>query len=300
MKNGAFFVSIGGILLSLSTLAKSRPAGRNLRFPSVLVEHDSYQTITCKIEVIAAVLDLLVGEDESSTKHEFYCIHAHGVVYGITGFTSRLFGHANHEVSLDPVVVNELDMTVYIDANVTIKEASAGHSHRDLQELPFAIGNRSVLAVRVSFLDKQPSYSADRLSDVLFGDDNGSITLRSQYGACSFGKLNLIPANGANIIKGVAEIFVRRNTSEMTRFYAEQTARDEAEHLLGEIEDEIDHILFCMPPGIRYDDSREEWAAYAYVGSGLSFYNDVNCLYVSGKIIHEDEMELLKEYTLKQ
>ncbi|CAB9503568.1 expressed unknown protein [Seminavis robusta] len=273
------------VIIHLLRGAESRSVPRYLRS---LQRDDG--TIMCKIRVVAAMLDF--ENEESSTNHEVLCVEPNGArgeayVYVIEGSDSVLVEYANEQVSLTHVIVDDQLMTVKVGENVTITRHSR---HRNLQELPYAIGTRTVLALRVSFLDTEPSYSAEFLGQTLFGADNGTITMQSQFEACSFGKLQLTPAqdevhsNGEyTIANGVAEITVPRNTTEvgLTRWYAERAARAEAERLFGDLELAYDHVLFCMPNGIPYTDDRSFWVAYAYLSAGLSFYNDNNCLYVS-------------------
>ena len=276
------FYSIVTTVLLLGMVAASGNSVRYLRSPEVA----NGQTVTCKIQVLCAMLDDTFQDETSHSQHEVVCHDPNeiqGRRYSVVGpYSHLLVEYASLDVRLTPAVVNHTAMTIEVADHFSIETLRGGSYDRALQEHPSTTGNRSVLALRVSFLDSEPSYSAEEMSDVLFGPDDGdNITMRSQFAACSFGKLRMNPAVGPNIKFGVGEIMVTRNTTDVFRSYAERFARDAAKAKFGDIEDKIDNILFCFPPGIKYSNSREAWSAYAYVNSPLSFYNDMACLYVS-------------------
>ena len=63
-------------------------------------------------------------------------------------------------------------------------------------------GTKSVLMVRVNALDVDNSHSEEELSDAVFGTYGRTVSLQSQYSACSHGKLNFEPATGEGIVDG--------------------------------------------------------------------------------------------------
>ena len=240
------------------------------------------QSISCNIQVIFVMLDDSFQEVSSPSRHDIVCIHQ-DESYSVIGPYSHLLGeYAGLSIEISPVLVNHTAMVVEVIDHPSFDNLPGGFHHRNLQEHPPAFGNRSVLALLVSFLDTAPSYGAKQLSDVLFGPYNGrNITMKSQFAACSFDKLHMNPASGSNIEVGVGEVSVARNTSQVYRSQAERLTREAVKEKYGDVENAFDHIMFCMPSGIKHSPSRETWAAYAYVNSPLSFYNDMACLYTS-------------------
>ena len=72
-------------------------------------------------------------------------------------------------------------------------------------------GTKTVLMVRVNALDVENSHSEEELSDAVFGTNGRSVNLKSQYDACSNGKLNFVPAVGEGIVDGKSGILVYCN-----------------------------------------------------------------------------------------
>jgi hypothetical protein len=118
------------------------------------------------------------------------------------------------------------------------------------------VGPKTILVVRVSTIDAEPTTTANELEVGLFGD---SINLRTQYDACSFGKLQLELAHG-----GAIDILVNTSISEFTepdplvsaakKVLEQQYNVDKASSL-------ADKIMFCLPPGTG------DWVAFAMISS---------------------------------
>ena len=67
-------------------------------------------------------------------------------------------------------------------------------------------GTKTVLMVRVNAADVENSHTEEELSDAVFGTNGRSVSLKSQYSACSNGKLNFLPAIGDGIVDGKSGI----------------------------------------------------------------------------------------------
>ena len=152
-----------------------------------------------------------------------------------------------------------------------------------------AFGVRTALAIRVNALDSTVSNSTDDISRHMFGAFGNSISMSSQFAACSYNAFNISPFIGktstdVDISHGVTEI----NIDENVQGESAQTVADKvlaiANELLGNLEDQFDFVLVCLPPGTQ--TGSYQWKAYAFLDSYLSIYNDVNCIYLS-VLMHE-------------
>ena len=65
----------------------------------------------------------------------------------------------------------------------------------------------------------------------------------------------------------------------------EKIVLEEADTIYGNLKDQVDFVLLCMPPGTLIGMS-STWKAFAYTNSYLSIYNDLNCIYPS-VLLHE-------------
>jgi hypothetical protein len=134
-----------------------------------------------------------------------------------------------------------------------------------------AMGNLTVIAVRVTSNDAEVSLSREELSNSMgFGSSASNVTLASQLNACSAGALTLVPG----IEGGVGELVIPVNTRGVPTKNLETLLRNEFVLTFGS-EDDFDHILFCMPNGTS--TQLNNWIAYAYRDTKFSYYNDVWC-----------------------
>lgn len=151
-------------------------------------------------------------------------------------------------------------------------------------------GNKTVLVLRITSLDGAVKLSKETLSERIFGIGANSPkrTVTSQYNNCSFGKLNLVPAQGQGIVNGVAEISIPSNNFNVNPEYLEPLAVREAEALLGidDLEASFDHILFVFPYGTLRQGYRPDWYAYAVIGGKRTFYNNDNAGFLT-IVMHE-------------
>jgi hypothetical protein len=109
-------------------------------------------------------------------------------------------------------------------------------------------GTRSVLVVRVtSTVDgSAPSLSRAALATSVFTD---AVNLKSQFTACSYGKLNFVPATGTSITGGATTVSV----NVAIKGAIQDNIRNAAEAVLvaryGDLPSKFDHVIYCIPKG---------------------------------------------------
>lgn len=126
-------------------------------------------------------------------------------------------------------------------------------------------GDRTVLLVRVKTkgaVRSRTTASAAKLSDSVFGTDGDPVNLKSQYAACSYGKLRFAPFETSNpplSAPGVYEV-----TVDTPESYKDSTEKDD--FLVDEVTEQLnaafgntfpfDYVMICLPPdtfsGIGY------------------------------------------------
>jgi len=150
---------------------------------------------------------------------------------------------------------------------------------------------RSVLVVRVRTLDSNPVYEAKTMSDNFFSEDR--LTLRSQYSACSHGKLTFLPASGqlaSGIENGILDVQLNIRVSNYSRLELTNEAIIETERILqSSISAAVNNVIICHPPIPDRNNSRadtNDWLAFAYLNQPISVYNGEWCGYISANM-HE-------------
>lgn len=152
-------------------------------------------------------------------------------------------------------------------------------------------GTKTVVAVKVTSTagtgtPTSYGWSTAQLSDFVFGTDGDEGNLKSQYEACSYGKLRIEhPANqnGTGLINGAIEIEVSNPVGDGDR--AIRNAVTEAINARFEIAkptDLADYWMYCLPPEVMGPTS----IAYAHIDSWLSVYNNKWCNRLSAQM-HE-------------
>ena len=111
----------------------------------------------------------------------------------------------------------------------------------------------------------------------IFGTDGDQVNLRSQFKACSFDKLDFVPANeksitGVVVSNGVISIEIPDIILNAERRNIYRAAKWKAASVLGDLSSQYNHVMFCLPPGTAGD-----WAAFVYIDSYVSVYNDDMC-----------------------
>eukprot|EP00532_Pseudo-nitzschia_australis_P017226 CAMPEP_0168256164 /NCGR_PEP_ID=MMETSP0141_2-20121125/5697_1 /TAXON_ID=44445 /ORGANISM="Pseudo-nitzschia australis, Strain 10249 10 AB" /LENGTH=650 /DNA_ID=CAMNT_0008192823 /DNA_START=132 /DNA_END=2081 /DNA_ORIENTATION=- len=181
-------------------------------------------------------------------------------------------------VTMSRAVIDPQDKKLYIPSNAIVEvhdqfgEDAVQRTPRYLAE---KTGTLTTLVVR--FVDRNgiaPAASIAKLENDFFDDDS---CLKSQYEACSYGKLKIEPFSGTTetgvvIEHGVVEVKLDLDVSASTCGDLKSTAFLTTATELGDLlyNDAYDLVAFIFPPG-----SVGEWYASAFTTGKFSFYNDV-------------------------
>ena len=157
------------------------------------------------------------------------------------------------------------------------------NTSRRRRELVTSSGTLKALVVRViSKNGIEPSVSIDQLRSDVFED---KLCLKSQYAACSYGRLEIEPFSGTTktgrkINGGVVDVKIDVNPTNGNRDLLEADAKKRAIEMYGELASQFDIVLFSIPPGTG------DWLAYAYINRFDSYYNNMWSSSVSAQV-HE-------------
>jgi len=193
-------------------------------------------------------------------------------------------------VSMSRAIVDTEDQRMYIptDARVKLHNQFAGD---DIPRVPrnrvlaAKTGTLQTLVIRI--IDRNgvaPTASIDQLQNDFFDDDS---CLKSQFEACSYGKLQIEPFSGTTetgleINHGVVDVVIDLDVSTSTRTSLQQAAMKDAAAQLGDLGGEqYGLVAYTMPPG-----GSDDWVAFAFVTGKFSFFNDVAASAVSFQL-HE-------------
>jgi hypothetical protein len=163
--------------------------------------------------------------------------------------------------------------------SITYEDYVPQHEHG--RGLAVSTGTKAMLAIRVIAADATTSASLVTIGDNWFGTSGDTVNLKSQYSACSYGALECNPASkttstGVAVTNGVYEVSITNTVSGADRFVVENAVVAAGNADLGNMRDQFDHVMLCLPPGTSGD-----WIGYAYINHYLSVYNDEWCNYVS-------------------
>jgi hypothetical protein len=158
-------------------------------------------------------------------------------------------------------------------------------------------GVKKMLAVRVIANDASTSASEAEISDSWYGNGNDPVNLKSQYSACSFGKLTVDPFNGttttgAIVSNGATTVTINMTASRFNHEIIQDAVIVALEAQLGDLPAQFDHVMLCLPPGTSNVDPQEgdsesaSWRSYAKGDHWLSVYNDMWCTSTSNQM-HE-------------
>jgi Gametolysin peptidase M11/Divergent InlB B-repeat domain len=152
----------------------------------------------------------------------------------------------------------------------SIDEAIADAANTaEIAEAISATDESTVLVLHITALDSHTSASPSELSDSVFGTFGDPVNLASQYNACSYGKKTFLPATGADIVDGVAQITIGINAVGASRTTVMNAATNAANTLLGSLSGQFDHVMYALPPG-----TADSWIAYGYFNYYPTVYND--------------------------
>jgi hypothetical protein len=117
---------------------------------------------------------------------------------------------------------------------------------------------RTVLVVRVRGTSdgRATSASASQLANDIFDD---SVSLKSQYAACSYGKLTFEKATGKNVVNGIVSVTLNSNVKGVSSSTVRDRMESAANKLIGtNVQSAYDHVMFCVPPG-TVDGGSDGW-----------------------------------------
>jgi len=182
-----------------------------------------------------------------------------------------------------------LDGEMWLPADAEIEFGS--NNRRLIVEQSRTHGIKKVLVVRADGQGSVTTADSVTLSDKVFGTYGDKATLKSQYLACSHGKLELQPYSGvtrggAVITNGVLDVSIDTYVPGTSRFDVEDALEQAADSLTGGFQGQFDHVMLCLPPGSTNSRHDANWVAYGYIGSWLSVYNDDYCSSMSTQV-HE-------------
>jgi hypothetical protein len=178
------------------------------------------------------------------------------------------------EVEIQKATLHSKNSTLVVSEDTTIKILGR---RLQLQQQSFkAVGRKQVLALSISTADSKSTKTAAELHPFLFAKDRVSVV--TQFEECSAGKLQLQPIFG-----GVIDVQLTGKSGDYEGVLeAVHESMDILEEQLGvdNIEDFVDHLLFCLPPGMA------QFTASAVTNHYRSVYNDSNCARLS-IVMHE-------------
>ena len=150
-------------------------------------------------------------------------------------------------------------------------------SDRRLQSSIPVTGTFDLLVLRTKTQYGAPTRTAEQISNDVFGTNGDKFNLRSQYQACSYGKLNFNPAKHESIkYPGVKT--VTADTGSFGTSSVEDAAIAAAEEIFGgggwNKQNRFNkyYTMVCTP-----EETGGNWIAYAYVNHWLSVYSNENC-----------------------
>lgn len=133
------------------------------------------------------------------------------------------------------------------------------------------MGTKTLAIVRISTKNAAPNDDADTLREGLFSPYK--INLKTQFSACSFGKLEWVLAPHGE--RGVLEVFVDQPVSDFTSGSALVTAAQDTMKAKMGIDNAAslgDKVIMCLPPGTG------GWVASSGVNHWRAQFNNEWCL----------------------
>lgn len=180
-------------------------------------------------------------------------------------------------VSISECTIDHQNTVLLIPEHAKVNAVPNYSSRRTRRRLAPSIGKSTVLVLRVTYRNTDPSLSADDLAGSIFGlgDHPPAITnLASQMEACSFGQLIFSPAVGDGIVHGVAEISIdERVSGENSVRTLENLVIVKANQQFGTLSDKYEHVIVVVPEeNLMYNGSR--FLAYAFLRGYISVFSD--------------------------
>jgi hypothetical protein len=235
----------------------TQAAGASLRHPRRLVED-----LLCHIQA----MDIEYDSDGELDEVDYVCI-VNDQVYGIVDLPG-LFQVPGTTLTISKAWIDPNDAMIHIasDANLT-------SDSNEVRRLAPTIGVNQVLVVRVSYFDKAPTLSASQLAGRIFGTgpDAEAVSLSSQFRACSFGKLELVPADGT----GVTELSINETVSgDYSVRLLENLVVEKLKVLFGDDLKQFQHIIIVMPTAeLRFGG--RSFLAYGFLNGIRTVFSDM-------------------------
>lgn len=120
-------------------------------------------------------------------------------------------------------------------------------------------GTKSMLALRVVAPDSATSATESQISNAWYGTNGDPLNLKSQYEACSYGKVTMNPANTNQVSNGVYTVNIAQTATGVDNSLIRSAAVNEGNAQLGNMQSQFDFVMVCVPPG-----TNGGWIAYAY------------------------------------
>mmetsp|Transcript_4457 Transcript_4457/g.9686 ORF Transcript_4457/g.9686 Transcript_4457/m.9686 type:complete len:471 (-) Transcript_4457:188-1600(-) len=179
---------------------------------------------------------------------------------------------------LSSVVLTLSTEELFIPVGASIRVETLPQIER-VRNLAPSSGKLTALYVRVVTTDGlEPDATSKELFEETFRWPNG-VSMAEQYRACSYDKLDIVPyLNPERDIEGIMEIVVDKTiVSGLTsRNSITNAATLKLREFFGGNFDELDLIMFCIPPGTIRMDGAQEWLSFALTNNKITYYNDQN------------------------
>ena len=159
------------------------------------------------------------------------------------------------------------------------------NSERKLRRLNRYEGTKKALILRV--IDKsnrQPDGNAKYISDKFFGTNGDTVTMKSGFHDCTFGKLNFSYDYDCKACEdnapGVLEIKINEDLSKITQSQMRSAVLSKAKSVLGySLPGPFDHVLAVVEDCYPSSEDSCSFAAYAFVNGWFSVYVEDNYKY---------------------
>jgi hypothetical protein len=152
-------------------------------------------------------------------------------------------------LSVQGAIIEGSEMTIPDGAvpSLDIKPPTTDSRRGRNRRLAEVEGEKSILVVRVTANDRSTTGSEVRLAEAVFTD---TVCLKSQFSACSHGKLNFVPATGNSVTNGVTTVQINAAVGGQAYKTVEGLIETAVNEQFGtSVSSLYDHVMFCVPPG---------------------------------------------------
>jgi hypothetical protein len=226
---------------------------------------------TCEFDISKTINNLVVNGNVRTTVELKGVDNGYLEKQGARSGHSRLFASKAIVEDTNGRLVLEIPSTAFVQVLERPDDLGNTSRRRRRRKLAASSGTLKTLVVRViSMSGIEPTASIDQLRSDVFEDQ---LCLKSQYEACSHGRLTIEPFHGTTetdrkINGGVVDVKININPSNGNRDQLEANAKERATEIYGDLASQFDLVMFSIPPGSG------DWLAYAYINRFDSFFND--------------------------